>query len=174
MKNDRESKATKYSNRGPIDLDSIAMEEVSQALKEFAGGSPGLEKCLRILWQRGIKTHSCCPGNNRLFDIAYIVMAEGEDVFCYLSDRLLNSDGFRIDIVDDKEVLKISGNEQEKESAFAYLAQDLSSERKNNRELVNQMIGVPFPNFWVRKVQAYDSNLKEMHWGGRVYIKRKL
>ena len=87
-----EGKNTKYNHVAPIDLDTIPKEELEQALMEFAEGSLGLEKCLREMWKNGLKTIACCAGNNNPYEIAYIAMAEGVDIFSYLSSNLLSND----------------------------------------------------------------------------------
>ncbi len=172
MNND-EVKKGKYNYGEPIDLDSIPIDECELALQEFAQGSRGLEMVLRIMWMHGLKTHSCYPGNDNIFDIGYIVMAEGEDVFCYLSDEFLNDDSVRINIEDNRQVIQFSGNYGEKNSEMIMLAQNILTGRKKNSELVKEKIGLPFPTGWVRKIQFYDSNKDLMHWSSKVFIKKK-
>ncbi|MBP5684388.1 MAG: hypothetical protein J6X02_03930 [Bacilli bacterium] len=168
-----DGKIRKYNYGKAIPLDSIPIEECNDALLEFADGSLGLEKCLRIMWQYGLKTHSCYPGDKNIFDIAYIVMEENEDVFCYLSEAFLNDDGIRIDIENGRQVIKFAGNLGEKNSEMIFLAQNILTGKKNHYDLVNEMIGKPFPDSWVRKIQFYDSNDNYMHWSSKVFIKDK-
>ena len=40
-------------------------------------------------------------------------MEENEDVFCYLSEELLENDGIRISIEDNRQIIKFSGNLQD-------------------------------------------------------------
>ena len=87
-----ENKHTKYNHVAPIEFDSIPDSEKEQALKEFAEGSLGLETCLRTMWDNGLKTHACCSGNDSEYDIGYICMEKGSDVFSYLSEELLSND----------------------------------------------------------------------------------
>jgi hypothetical protein len=125
------------------------------------------------MWMHGLKTYASYPGNKNVFDIAYIVMEENEDVFSFLSNEFLNDDNIRIDIVDNRQIIKFSGNEGEKNSEMLFLAQNISKGRKSNEALVKEKIGLPFPDGWVRKIQFYDSNPQLMHWSSKVYIKKK-
>ena len=172
MKN-KESEEIKYSNKGPIDLDEIPISDTILALKEFSKGSRGLEICLRIMWQHGLKTYSCYPGNNNVFDIGYIIMEEDEDVFCYLSEKFLNDEGIRINVENNRQIVKFLGSEGEKNSEMISLAQDILTGRKYNNELVEEKLGEPLPDSWVRRLKTYDSNNNSTYWSEKVYIKRK-
>ena len=163
----------KYNYGEPIPLDSIPISDTNIALHDFAGGSRGLEICLRVMWMHGLKTYSCYPGNKDIFDIAYIVMEENEDVFSYLSEEFLNDEGIRIDIVDNREVIRFSGNIGEKDSEMILLAQNILTGKKKNSHLLQDKIGLPFPDSWVRVIQFYDSNKDLMHWSKKVFIKKK-
>ncbi len=167
-----EEKRRKYNYGESIPLDSIPIDECNEALLEFADDSLGLEKCLRVMWMYGLKTHSCYPGDKNIFDIAYIVMEENEDVFAYLSEDFLNNDGIRINIENNRQVIKFAGNLGEKNSEMLLLAQNILTGRKKNSELLMEKIGLPFPDSWVRRIQFYDSN-NLMHWSGKVLIKEK-
>ncbi len=173
MNDNEREKIGKYNYGEPIDLDTIPIPDTNIALLDFAAGSRGLEICLRTMWQYGLKTHSCYPGNNSVFDIAYIVMAEGEDVFAYLSEEFLNDEGIRIDIEDNRQIIKFSGNLGEKNSEMILLAQNIITGRKKNSDLLTSKIGEPFPSGWVRKIQFYDSNPELMHWSSKVLLKKK-
>ena len=162
---------TKYSNKGPIDLDTIPVDDIGIALVEFSKGSRGLALCLRVMWQHGLKTYASYPGNSNIFDIAYIIMAEGEDIFCYLSEDFLNDNGIRINIVDNRQVVYFLGNEGEKSSEMISLVQNLLSGRKKNTKLLQERIGEPFPTGWIRRLKTYDSNESVTYWSGKVYIK---
>jgi len=166
-------KKSKYNYGEPIPLDSIPICDTEEALVDFAAGSRGLLICLRTMWMHGLKTYASYPGNKNVFDIAYIVMEENEDVFSFLSNEFLNDDNIRIDIVDNRQIIKFSGNEGEKNSEMLFLAQNISKGRKSNEALVKEKIGLPFPDGWVRKIQFYDSNPQLMHWSSKVYIKKK-
>ena len=167
------TKRVNYNTGEPIDLDTIPISDTNIALYDFANGSLGLEICLRILWQHGLKTYSCYLGNDNIFDIAYIVMEENEDVFCYLSEELLENDGIRISIEDNRQIIKFSGNLGEKNSEMILLAQSILTGKKKNSDLLSEKIGLPFPSGWVRKIQFYDSNKNLMHWSTKVYLKKK-
>ena len=163
----------KYNYGESIDMDTIPISDTIIALHDFASGSRGLEICLRTMWMHGLKTHSCYPGNNNVFDIAYIVMAENEDVFSYLSDEFLNNDDIRINIEDNRQVIKFAGNQGEKSSGMILLAQNILTGKKKNSDLVLEKIGEPFPTGWVRRIQFYDSNPELMHWSSKVLLKKK-
>ena len=172
--NDKEiTKISKYNYGEHIDLDLIPIEDTNQALKEFSSGSRGLEICLRTMWTHGLKTYACYPGDRDIFDIGYIVMEENEDLFSYLSEELLYSDGIRISIEDNRQVIKFSGNTGEKNSEMILLAQNILTGRKRNSNILSKKIGEPFPEAWVRKVHFYDSNPNLMHWSSKVFLKKK-
>ncbi len=173
MKNKEVFEENKYSNKGHIDLDDIPISDTLKALGDFSNGSRGLEICLRIMWQHGLKTYSCYPGDRDVFDIGYIVMAEDEDVFSYLSEKLLSDESIRIDIENERQVIKFLGSWGEKNSVMVNLAQDILTGKKNNSSLISSKIGQPLPTSWVRKLQMYSHNNDEMHWGGKVLMKRK-
>lgn len=169
-----EEKTSKYNYGEPIPLDLIPIEDTELALKEFANGSIGLEKCLRIMWMHGLRTYASYPGGKNTFDIGYIVMEEGEDVFSYLSEEFLNDDRIRIDIVDERQEIKFSGSLGEKEGALLFLAREIDSGRKkDNSELLLKKIGEPYPNGWVRRLRTYQSNIDSTYWSEKVYIKKK-
>lgn len=170
MENEVELK-TKYSNRGPIDLDTIPIDDTNLALVEFSKGSAGLMLCLRVMWQNGLKTYASYPGNSNVFDIAYIIMAENEDVFGYLNEEFLNNNGIRIDIKDNHQVVYFLGNEGEKSSEMILLVQNILSGRKKNDLLLQEKIGEDFPTGWIRRLKTYDSNENCTYWSGKVYIK---
>ena len=173
MNDNEKEKIGKYNYGEPIDMDTIPISDTNIALHDFASGSRGLEICLRTMWMHGLKTHSCYPGNNNVFDIAYIVMAENEDVFSYLSSDFLNDESIRISIEDNRQVISFSGNYGEKSSEMIMLAQNILTGKKNNGDLLKEKIGKPFPTGWVRKIQFYDSNENLMHWSSKVFIKKK-
>ena len=174
MSDEEMVKKSKYNYGEPIPLDSIPISDTEEALRDFANGSRGLEICLRVLWMLGLKTYASYPGNRNTFDIAYIVMEEEEDVFSYLSDEFLNHDNIRIDIVDNRQIIKFSGNDGEKNSEMILLAQNIMKRKRyNNSLLVQEKIGLPFPDGWVRKIQFYDSNPNLLHWSSKVFIKQK-
>ena len=162
---------TKYSNKGPVKMDDIPISDTNLALLEFSKGSHGLSICLRVMWQHGLKTYACYPGDNNIFDIAYIIMAEGEDVFSYLSESFLNSNGIRINIEENRQVVKFLGNEGEKNCEMISLAQNILSGKKKNSKIVSVRIGEPLPTGWIRRLKTYESNESVTYWSGKVYIK---
>ena len=165
---------SKYNYGEPISLDTIPIEDTEQAIKEFADGSLGLEKCLRTLWMYGIRTYSCYHGGKNTFDIGYIVMDEGEDVFSYLSEEFLNDERIRIDIVDNMQRIKFAGSIPEKEGALLFLAREIDSGRKKVKsDFILDKIGEHYPNGWVRRLRTYDSNPNSTYWSEKVYIKSK-
>lgn len=163
----------KYNYGENIDLDTIPIEDTEQALKDFSEGSRGLEICLREMWMRGLKTYSSSSGKNNVFDIGYIIMEEYEDIFSYLSEGFLNDDRVRIDLIDNMQRIRFAGNDGEKEGAMLFLARDIQSGKKKNKDIVLEKIGEPFPDFWVRKLKNYDSNVNSTYWGEKVIIKTK-
>ncbi len=172
MENNDALKQTKYSYRGPINLDDIPISDTNLALVEFSKGSQGLAICLRVMWQHGLKTYASYPGDNNVFDIGYIVMAEDEDVFCYLSEDVLKvGSGIFIDTVDNRQVIKFFGNEGEKNSEMIMLAQSILTGKKHNYKLIEEKKNEPIPTGWVRRLKTYAWNEECTYWGGKVYIK---
>ncbi len=165
---------TKYSNKGHIDLDDIPISDTFLALKEFSQGSRGLEICLRIMWQHGLNTYSSYPGSNNVFDIGYIVMEENEDIFCYLSEKVLQrGNGIIIGIIDNRKVINFIGSKGEKSSEIIFLAQDILTGKKYNYKLIEEKLEEQLPDSWIRRLKTYDSNKNSIYWGEKVYIKRK-
>ena len=165
---------SKYNYGEAIDLDIIPISDTERALFEFSEGSIGLQKCLRIMWINGLKTHSCRSGMTSPFDIARIVMEENEDVFSYLSNDFLNDERIRIDIKDDREIIKLAGNNPEKEGALLFLAREIQSgKKKNNKELILNKIGEPYPDSWIRRLKSHESNIDSTYWSEKIYIKEK-
>lgn len=147
---------SKYSNRGPIKLDSIPIEECELAMAEFGEGSISLQKCLRAMWQRNLKTHSCFARNNAPYDIAYITMEENIDVFSYLSPILLDDDMVQIDIFESRQTIRFAGNKARIEGAILSLIRDIQSGKKNNRTKLEEKIGKPFPEEWLKEYEEYQ------------------
>ena len=166
------SMATKRVKGASIAVKLIKNSE--KALDDFAAGSPALKICLRVMWMHGLKTHSCNHGEQNTFAIGHIVMEEGEDVFSYLSEEFLNDERIRIDIKDNKQEIKFSGNAGEKEGAMLFLAREIQSgKKKQNATLISEKIGEPFPTEWVRRLKSYDSNPNSTYWSEKVLIKKK-
>ncbi len=149
-----EGKNTKYNHVAPIDLDTIPKEELEQALMEFAEGSLGLEKCLREMWKNGLKTIACCAGNNDPYEIAYIAMAEGVDIFSYLSSNLLSNDMVALES-ENNQVIRFAGFEENKEKLMLMLAEDISTGKKNNSEQVKEKIGKSINSEWKKEANIY-------------------
>lgn len=150
-----ENKGTKYNHVAPIDFDSIPVEEREQALKEFAEGSIGLEKCLRVMWQKGLKTHACCAGNDSPYDEGYIAMATKIDAFRFLSSDILNNDMVVLEVDGDKQIIRFAGTPEEKEKAMLLLADSILSGEKENGEKLKEKIGKSFPFSWIKETNAY-------------------
>ena len=169
-----EKNISKYNYGVAIPLDSIPIEDTERALEEFSDGSNGLNKCLRVMWMNGLKTHSSYPGEKNSFDIGHIVMEENEDIFSYLSQEFLNNERIRIDIVDNRQVIRFAGSSPEKEGALLFLTREIQSgKKKNNSQLILDKIGEPFPDSWVRRLKTHDSNIDSTYWSERVIIKSK-
>ena len=167
-------KTSKYNYGVPIPLDEISIDDCEIALNDFADGSVGLKKSLRVMWMHGLKTHSCYHGGKTTFDIAHIVMEENEDIFSYLSEEFLNDERVRINIIDNRQEIKFAGTVPEKEGAMLFLAREIQSgKKKGNGDLILEKIGKPYPNGWVRRLKSYDSNINSTYWGEKVLIKRK-
>ena len=164
----------KYNIGKHIDLDLIPNEDIEQALEEFSQGSFALKICLRVMWINNLKTYSCNPGRKSAFEIGHIVMEEGEDVFCYLSEKFLNDEKIRIDIKDNRQEIMFSGIQPEKEGVMLLLAREIQNGKKRGTsKLIEENIGVPFPTEWVRRLKTRDYNVDSFYWGEKVYIKSK-
>lgn len=170
-----EEKNYQYNHGVHVPLDSIPIEDTELALLEFANGSPALLMCLREMWIHGLKTYSSNHGEKNSFEIGHIMMEEDEDVFCYLSIDLLENDNrFRIDRVDNRQVIKFAGNTPEKEGAMLRITREIQTGRKKgNEKIIEEKIGEPFPTEWVRELKSYDSNPNSTYWSGKVYMKKK-
>ena len=157
-----ENKNTKYNHVVPIDLDTIPYYEKEQALKEFAEGSLGLEICLRIMWANNLKTHACCAGGHDEFDIGYISMGNGIDVFCFLSEDLLSSDMIALEFDKDqnRQTIRFGGKKEFKDKLLQKVSEDILSGKKQNDDLIQDKIGKGLNSDWLKE--------------GRIYYMRKL
>ena len=133
----------KYNCGKHVPIDSIPIADTELALLEFADGSPALLTCLRIMWMNGIKTYSSYHGEKNTFDIGHITVEEKEDIFSFLSTDLLENDNrIRIDIIDNRQVIKYAGTTPEKEGAMLRIAKEIQTGRKKgNQELIKEKIG---------------------------------
>ena len=150
------AKDMKYNHTAPIDLDTIPFEDKEQALIEFAEGSLGLEMCLRVMWDNNLKTHACCAGEQDEYDIAYIAMSQGVDVFSFLSDELLDNDMVVLELENDRQTIRFAGLGDDKEHLMEKFARDISSGRKDNNFLVESKIGKNFPDEWLKQARIHD------------------
>lgn len=174
MVDNNEINTCKYNHGESIPLDLIPIEECELALRQFANGSIGLEKCLREMWMHGLKTHSCNPGSKNSFDVGHIVMEEEEDIFSYLSDEFITDPRIRIDVIDNMQEVKFAGTSPEKEGALLFLTREIQKgKKKNNRELIEENIGQPYPDGWVRRLRTHDSNINSTYWGEKIILQRK-
>lgn len=151
---------TKYSNRGPIKMDLIPIEDTEIALQEFSEGSVSLEKCLRAMWQRNLKTHSCFANVDEHYDIAHITMEEKVDLFSYLSPILLDDDMVQIDFEGDRQTIRFAGSKARIESSILNLIRDIQKGKKRNGEQLKEKIGKPFPEEWLNEYNSYYHNNK--------------
>ena len=148
----------KYSHRGSISWDDIPIEDLEIALVVFGEGSIGMQKCLRAMLQRNLKTHSCYANIVDDYDIAYIIMEEHKNLFGYLSEVLLKDDLVQIYYEGDRQVIRFAGNKAKIESSLLALARDIQSGKKNNSELLKSKIYKPFPIDWYKEYQSSENN----------------
>lgn len=150
-----ENKNLKYNHVAPIDLDTIPVNEREQALKEFAEGSIALEKCLRTMWEHGLKTHACCAGEESDYDEAYISMAEGIDIFSFLSPDLLASDMIALENDCNRQVIRFGGIREIREHFMQRVAQDIVNGKKDNIYFVQNKIGKSLNEAWRKESRIY-------------------
>lgn len=148
-----ENKNTKYNHVAPIDLDIIPAHEREQALREFAEGSLGLENCLRVMWANNLKTHACCAGEQDEYDIAYITMANGVDIFSFLSEELLSSDMVALEFEEDKnrQTIRFGGTKEFKDKLMQRVADDIINGKKSNAHLIQNKIGKGLNSEWLKE-----------------------
>ena len=153
-----ENKNTKYNHVAPIDLDTIPDYEKEQALKEFAEGSKGLENCLRAMWANNLKTHACCAGEQNDYDIAYIAMADGIDIFSFLSEELLSSDMIALEFNRDqnRQILRFGGTKEFKDKLMQKVADDILKGKKENDHLMQNKIGKGLNSEWLKEGRIYN------------------
>ena len=161
MEEKKKVKESKNSNRGPIHLDSIPISDCEMALEEFNDGSIGLEKCLRAMWQRGLKTYSCRANYEEPYEISHVTVEEGIDIFSYLSPIILNNDMVQIDIVDNKQTIRFAGKPAIREGAILDLVRAISSGKKKHTKLLEEKVGKPFPESWLKEVENYYKTQEE-------------
>ena len=153
-----EVKETKYSNRGPISMDLIPIEDTCLAIEEFSHGSISLCMCLRAMWQRNLKTHSCYADVTEPYDIAHITMEKNVDIFSYLSPVIIDDDMIQIDVEDDREVIRFAGNKARIEAGILSLIRDIQKGKKRNSKEIKEKLGKPFQEEWMNKYDAYYHN----------------
>ena len=147
-----EKPKSKYNfNNKVIDLNTIPLEDLNTALKDFSEGSPGLEECLKVLWKMGLKTRSCCKGDHVFNDIdsgsllgeAYITFEPGMDLFSYLSSEIISNENVAL-TYENFQTITIYG--QDKEKILSQIAQDVLSGKKNNHELIKAKLNKDVSN----------------------------
>lgn len=152
-----ENQNTKYNHVAPIDLNTIPNPEKEQALKEFAEGSLGLEKCLRVMWDNNLKTHACCAGEHDDYTIAYIAMSEGIDIFSFLSEELLSNDmiALKFEKIENRQTLYFGGTKELKDKLMEKVANDILTGRKQNNAIVQNKIGKELNSEWSKEGRIY-------------------
>lgn len=87
------------------DILSLDRIQRNNRLARFAEGSEALEKCLRILWTRGLQTVACCKGNHISVTYsdkpeveceAYIAFDSDSDWIKYLSKEIIENPDVQI------------------------------------------------------------------------------
>lgn len=144
-----ENKNTEFNHAAPIDLDTIPLDKREQALKEFAEGSLGLENCLRAMWANNLKTFACCAGELDDYDIAYIGMSPGVDVFGFLSEELLMNDMVALEVEDSRQIMRFGGTKEYKDKLMQQVADDILSGKKQNEHQVQNKIGKGLNKEWI-------------------------
>lgn len=150
------NKNLKYNHITPVELDSIPKEELEQALIEFSEGSKGLEKTLKVMWSHGLKTIACCAGEENYFNIGYICMEKGINVFEYLSEELILNEFIALE---DGE-MQIIRFARDKENILYHLANDILSGKKDNKKIIKLKINSTFSQKWYEEQKQYYINNK--------------
>lgn len=164
----------KYNNGVHINLDDIPIADLEIALHDFSEDSNGLEKSLRALWMNGIKTYSCRSGRNDPFAIGHITFEEGEDAFSYFSEALVRDPRVRISVLNERQMIEFAGRNSEKEWALLFIARDILTGKKKNKEAIEEELNKPYPKGeWVRVLKSHEGNAKSTYWGPKVYIEEK-
>ena len=154
----------KYNISVPIDIDTLTPEAREEAVVEFAEGLIGLERCLRSMWQAGLKTCGCCAGTHKPYESAYIMMERKVDLFSYLSEETLNEEMLRIERYGKIEIIRVAGDENTKNEVLLKVSKDVLSGKKNNIELVNVKLKQDLPGWWLNEKYAYKREQARKNW----------
>lgn len=128
------SGTTTYNTGVPMKIEEIPEGERLLAIKEFAEGSPGLEKCLITLNKLGIATKASCKGNHlQIVDNipyvhagAYIAFQEDSNWRVYLSLQIIEDK----DVILSDDSIYYVGKDHEK--FFEILNMDFLTGKKDN------------------------------------------
>lgn len=167
-------KVSKYSKRYDIDLNSLSLGEIDQLLNDISDESIGLCKCLRSMLTSGLVMQSFGTGKGSIAGVGYISMAEGEDIFSYLSEEFINSGIVQLIVVGGIERIDFVGSDGEKERMMLLLSRDIQTGRKSNRQLIEKKLNQPFSMNWVRRLEQHEGIQKDGTWGERVQIMSKV
>ncbi len=147
-----EKPESKYNyNNKVVDLNTIPLEDLDIALKDFSEGSPGLEECLKTLWKTGLKTKACCKGDHVFNDVdsgsllgeAYIAFESGIDFFSYLSSEIISNENVALSY-EKFQTITIYG--QDKEKILSQIARDVLTGKKKNQELIKAKLNKDVSN----------------------------
>lgn len=126
-----------------VDITKIPKENVSFVIKQFAEGSPSLEKCLQSAYNVGVVTRACCKGNHIevnensnssrviINSEAYISFEKGSDWQSYLSPQIIE-DKFA---VIEEDCIRYYGENHDE--FFEKLSGDFITGKKENKTLLD-------------------------------------
>lgn len=98
---------SKYVNGNPIQIDELSDEEKKQAIHEWSGGNPELEKLLKYCDKNGIEIYEFCTDYEDISNNAYISMVlefGNSDKVLNLLARMNENMLFQLRIINDKDV----------------------------------------------------------------------
>lgn len=135
---------TTSTSESVVDITEVPKEAIPSVIKEFAEGSPSLEKCLQSIYDAGVATRACCKGNHievigddldpivEINSESYIAFEEDDDWTAYLSPQIIE-DEF---VVIEGNCIRYYG--EYRDEFLEKLSEDFRTGKKENKDLIEK------------------------------------
>lgn len=158
----------KWERYGEIeDISTLPKNKRNYKLAQFSEGSKALEKCLIILWDRGIKTTACCKGNHLSINCdnipeieceAYISFDSNSEWQNYLSNEIIENEDV---VITDSTIYYYGENH---DAFFTALSKTFIIGKKDNKEVLNRKVSKGLTNIEEQKLEykAFQESIHEI------------
>lgn len=158
----------KWDGYGEIeDISTLPKNRRNYKLAQFSEGSKTLEKCLIILWDRGIKTTACCKGNHLSINCdnipeieceAYISFDSNSEWQDYLSNEIIENEDV---VITDNAIYYYGENH---DAFFTALSKTCIIGKRDNKEVLNRKISKGLTNIEEQKLEhkAFHESIHEI------------